>query len=505
MKILEGAMRIKNYGDLTNHGNIKGRKMAVDIIEAGLSAGNPYNNTLKLVSVKGNKLIFDCKDMEPEGDPRSGPAVYDLDSIDRIFIFAVGKGILYMVKALEEVLGDHLTGGFAIGKHGDEIITQKVEVTFGSHPVPDEHGINGCRRMMDIIASLDLTENDLALVVMGNGCSALAALPAEGITVEDVKFLNQYGLIDNGMNTEAMSYLRNQIDCFRGGRVLRAMRPAQIVNLLGIGPGGGARTTPQYATPYESFLRNNLWLPNLCDCTTPKEAVDIAKQWGVFEGLPTSIQEKLLSNPEQSETLSYEEYESYNCRLFGVMPKNMSALDAAVDKAKELGFETHYINSYWHVESTPVGGYVAQLARYSEANGKPFKAPCALFETGELVVTVSGEAGIGGTNQEFCTSAAIFLDGSKRVVIAAVDTDGTDGPGGNFHPDAAARGINCLTGGVVDGYTAAAAKEKGIDLFTACKTHGTSKALWELGSGIAAVQNISVGDLHCILIMDEDG
>ena len=498
-------MRIKNYDELTTHGNIKGRRMAADIIEAGLSAGNPYNNTLKLVSIKDNKLIFDNKDMEPGGDPRSGPAIYDLDKIDRIFIFAVGKGILYMVKALEEVLGDHLTGGFAIGKHGDELITEKVEVTFGSHPVPDEHGVNGCRKMMEMIASLNLTENDLALTVMGNGCSALAALPDEGISVEDVKFLNQYGLIDHGMNTEAMSYLRNQIDRFRGGRVLRAMRPAQIVNLLGIGPGAVERTDPQYATRYESFLRNNLWLPNLADRTTPQEAIDIAKQWGVFEGLPESIRKKLLSNPKESETVSYEEYESYNCRVFGVMPPNMSALNAAMSKAEEFGFETHYLTSYWHVESAPVGGYVAQYARTIQKSGKPYKAPCALFETGELVVTVSGEAGIGGTNQEFCASAATFIDGNKRIVIAAVDTDGTDGPGGDFHPDATAKGINCLTGGIVDGYTAGEAKKKGVDLFTAVKTHGTSKALWELGSGIAAVQNISVGDLHCILILDEDG
>lgn len=498
-------MRIRNYEDLTNHGNVIGRKMAVDIIEAGLSAGNPYNNTLKLVSIKDNKLIFDCREMESDGDPRSGPAIFDLDKIDRIFIFAVGKGILYMVKALEEVIGDRITGGLAIGKHGDENIVERVEVTFGSHPVPDEHGVNGCKRMMEMIASLNLTENDLAITVMGNGCSALACLPDEGISVEDVKFLNQYGLIDNGMNTEAMSYLRNQIDLFRGGRVIRAIRPAQIVNLLGIGPGGLARTDKAYSTAYESFLRNNLWLPNLSDRTTPKEALEIAHLWNVFDGLPESIQKKLLSNPEESDTVGYEEYESYNCRVFGVMPKNMSALDAAMDKAKELGFETHFINSYWHVESAPVGGYVAQLARQIQSSGEPYKAPCALFETGELVVTVNGEAGIGGTNQEFCAYAATFLDGNKRIIIAAVDTDGTDGPGGNFHPDALERGINCLTGGVVDGYTAKEAAAKGVDLFTACKTHDTSKALWEIGSGIAAVQNISVGDLHCILILDKDG
>jgi len=48
----------------------------------------------------------------------------------------------------------------------------------------------------------------------------------------------------------------------------------------------------------------------------------------------------------------------------------------------------------------------------------------------------------------------------------------------------------------------AEAKEKGVDVAKALRTHATSEALWALGSGIHAEQNISVGDLACILIME---
>ena len=77
-------------------------------------------------------------------------------------------------------------------------------------------------------------------------------------------------------------------------------------------------------------------------------------------------------------------------------------------------------------------------------------------------------------------------------------------PAATSIPTHGLKGIRCLTGGLVDGYTAVQAREKGVDLFTAIKTHGTSTALWELGCGIAAIQDISLGDLQCILIMDED-
>jgi len=499
-------MRIKNYQDLTNHGNIKGRKIVADIIGAGLDAANPYNNTLKLMSVRDNKLIFDCKEMESPDDPRGGPAVFDLDKIDRIFCFAVGKGILYMVKAVEDVLGERLTGGLAVCKHGDEFITNKVIAISGRHPVPDQAGVDGCRKMMEMIASLGLTENDLCITAMGNGCSALACLPADGISVEDVEYMNQLCLIDNGMPTGDCSYLRNQIDLFRGGRVLRAMRPARIVNLIGVGPGGLERNTRKYSSHYEEWQRANLWLPNMADCTTTAETIAIAKKWRVFEKLPKSIQDKLLANDPGSDTLGYEEHESYNMRIFGVMPRGMNPFQAAHAKAKELGLNTYILTQGTSCEAAPAGQLVARIAlTQSRLEDSPFKKPCALLSSGELIVTVNNEKGIGGTNQEFCAAAATALDGNKRIVIGAVDTDGTDGPGGNFHPDAWAKGIHCLTGGIVDGYTAGEARKKGVDLFTAVKTHGTSTALWELDSGIAAIQDISMGDLHCVLIMDEDG
>ena len=496
-------MRIKNYEELTNHGNIKGRKIVADIIEAGLSAGNPYNNTLKLLSIKDNKLIFDNKSMETAGDPRSGPAVYDLDKIGRIFIFAVGKGILYMVKALEDVLGDRLTGGIALAKHGDIVVTSKVEAAFGGHPVPDASGIGACRRMLDMAAELKLKDNDLVITAMGNGCSSLATLPAGNISVEDIMYMNQLCLIDTGMPTADVTLLRNQTDSFRGGRILRAFRPAQIVNLYAVAPSG--RFNPRYANSYEGFIKGNSWLPNGPDGTTVEGAIAAANKWGVLEKLPKSIQDYLLNEAKQNSTLGWEEYESYNCRIFSNMPESMSVTAAAVAKAKELGMETIFLTPSTQSEAGPTGHYIAKLALNSANAGTPFKPPCVLIETGELIVTVNEETGVGGTNQEYCAAAAIVIDGNKRVVISAVDTDGTDGPGGDFHPEATARGITNLTGGLVDGYTAREAREKGVDLFKSVKTHNTSQALWQTGSGIAAVQDIGVADFHCILIMDEDG
>ena len=92
---------------------------------------------------------------------------------------------------------------------------------------------------------------------------------------------------------------------------------------------------------------------------------------------------------------------------------------------------------------------------------------------------------------------AVIDIGGQDVKGIAVDTDGTDGPGG-FDYEGAPR---CLAGAIVDGYTVQQATEKKIDLWSALKTHATSEPLWRLGCGVDAVDGVSALDLRVILIM----
>ena len=51
-------MRIKNASILTSHGNIKGRQDIIQILKAGLQAGEPYTNAKKLLRLEGDTLLF---------------------------------------------------------------------------------------------------------------------------------------------------------------------------------------------------------------------------------------------------------------------------------------------------------------------------------------------------------------------------------------------------------------------------------------------------------------
>ena len=500
-------MRIRNYEALTNHGNTEGRKIVADIMEAALSAADPYENTLELVRLEGGKLIFEGTDFEPKGDPKSGPAVYDLDSIDRVYVFGIGKGIQRITKALEELLGDYLTGGFVIAKHGDDVIMEKLEVALAGHPVPDIHCAIGCQKMVDIITAAKFTSNDLVITAIGNGVSSLLTLPWPELSFEDVAETTRLMQIEYGIKTMELNEIRVSIDQLKGGRISRMIHPAKMVHLFGVGttPPGGKEKNPE-PTDYENLIKHNDWLHTISVNMTAEKALGVIKKWDVEGKMPESIVRFLTDMDPAKDAVRWEEFLTYDFRMFGVMTRKRSTSQAAMDKARELGYTPYFIGSIG-TEAAPSGRYTARLAIAAEAANSmsPFKPPCALFTTGELLVTCGDNPGVGGRNQEFCLAAATDIHLHKRIVMGAADTDGTDGPGGQFHPDATAKGVTVLAGAIVDGYTYAACVEKDVDVHHALATHATSRALWEVGSGMSATQNISVGDISCTLVMDHDG
>ena len=134
------------------------------------------NQKEKHNAIEDNKIILDNRGFEMKGDPRSGAAIYDLKDYDRVFVIGAAKGIQRAALALEEVLGEHLTAGHVIGKHVEEIICRKIQVTLAGHPVPDEYCVEGCKKIEKLAE--DITERDLVFTIFGSGCGSLFTYPA---------------------------------------------------------------------------------------------------------------------------------------------------------------------------------------------------------------------------------------------------------------------------------------------------------------------------------------
>ena len=486
------AMRITNSDRLTSHGNQRGRGDMVAILEAGLQAADPYWNTRRLLHLDGDRLIVGCPEYEPEGSVPTGEGVYDLTRIRRIFVFGAGKGLQRVAKAIEDVLGDRLAGGHVIDKKGHPVILARIGVTLGGHPVPDDDCVKGCEQILKMTEAL--TEDDLVFTCVGNGVSSTLTMPVPSVTLEDIKRTTQIMQIEKGAPTQDLNPVRNHLDVMKGGRISRHIYPAQAVHILAIDPGS-----------FDELMHHNFWLHTLPDCTTYDDAINSLRKWGAWEEVPSSVRDFLLARHPEYETVKWEEFRQMRFRVFGVMPgpRQTAKIPAAMKKARELGYSVHFLAEEMSaIEARHAAAYMSEVARTIEHRGEPFQPPCALFTSGEMVVTVGKGGGTGGRNQEFAVAAAQRIAGSERIVIGSVDTDGTDGPGRQLTDDQVE--IPCLAGGIVDGMTRAEAADAGIDLEAALQHHDTTPALWRLDSGVVAKPNISLNDLTVALIMKPD-
>ena len=485
-------MRILNGERLAAHGNVRGRWAVLEILEAGLQAADPFDAVHKLVRVEGDRLIVGHAAFEPLGSPVAGDEVYDLAGPGRVFLFGAGKGVIRVAQALEEILGDRLVGGHVVDKKGaaqaqlDSL--KRVEVTLGGHPTPDEDCVRGCQRMLEWMRGL--RAEDLVFTIGASGFSSLLTLPVPGVSLEDVRRTVYMTQIERGMPTGDLSPVRNHLDLLKGGRIAAYIQPARAIHLLAKDPD-----------TYEDWIYGNYWVHTLPDCSTYADAVEAMIKWDAWEDAPRSVREHLLRADPELETVKPERYLQFPHRIYGLLPGEQGMWPSAKAKAEELGYRPVNLAMGLSTEARYAGQTAATVATTIERAGVPFEPPVALLTAGEMLVTGGEETGIGGRNQEYALAAALQIAGSERIVVGAVDTDGTDGPGAQYAAGAAQ--IPTLAGGLVDGTTQREAMARGIDLCAALRRHNATPALLALESGILATQSTGLQDLGVILVMGE--
>ncbi|XLM23203.1 glycerate-2-kinase family protein, partial [Chromobacterium piscinae] len=75
-----------------------------------------------------------------------------------------------------------------------------------------------------------LTADDLVICLLSGGGSALLALPAQGISLEDKQQVNRQ-LLACGAGIDEINALRKHLSAIKGGRLALACAPARLVTL----------------------------------------------------------------------------------------------------------------------------------------------------------------------------------------------------------------------------------------------------------------------------------
>lgn len=480
-------MYIKNREELLSHGDREGKSLALDILEGGLAAADPYENTRKLIRLDGKKLVIGG---HPEQDVSGyGDETIDLTEIEHIYVVGAGKSVQRLAKALEDILGDRLTAGAITIKKGEEIILERIEVTEGAHPVPDEGSVAGTKKIAEIVNKAG--EKDLVFTLFSDGASSLAPLPAEGISLSDLHALYRLA-IEFG----SQSIIVNPMAYFSKvsrGRLMKLIHPARSVNLI---MQVGLYERWHGKLPESSSFALS-WPPG-----TRRMADDIAafqnEPW--WDKLPDAMRSVFVRRDPTYDVPPLQDFKAIRASYW--QPIDLyQMVDGACAAADKLGIKGIALCSHLAAYSSSAAEVLSQIAHQCEKHGRPFEPPVALITGGHLDVPTGGAAGVGGRNQEFTLHWARAMINKRfateRVVVAALDSDGTDGPGTQI----VGGEYICMAGGIADRYTMEEAREKKIDVDSELANHNSTIALMNLESAILTGNTgMAHGDLRVAVI-----
>jgi glycerate-2-kinase len=415
---------IRNAGQIIRNGETqldrKARELALKSLEAAIKAADPKSIIKSKVKLKGSVLHVNGH-------------TFDLKKFKNIYVIGGGKASGSMAEALEEVLSEKITSGLVNVPKDDKHQTGKISLHKASHPIPDESGVEGTRKMLEIAEKAG--ENDLIICLISGGGSSLMPMPRGEIPIDDKRQITE-DLLKCGATINEINTVRKHMSEFKGGWLAKKAYPATILNFI---------LSDVLGDPLD-FIASG---PTVPDSTTFSDAIKVLKKYGLWDKTPKTIK-KVLTDGEKGlipETPKADD-EAFRKVFNVVIGNNRTASMAACESLKVEGLNTLLLTSLLEGEARHVGTVLASLALEIVASGNPVKKPAGIVAGGETTVTVTGK-GKGGRNQEIALAASQKIRGLDGVIVASLSTDGVDGP-----TDAA--------GAIADGKTIVRAEALGL-------------------------------------------
>jgi glycerate 2-kinase len=343
----------------------------------------------------------------------------------RTLVVGAGKASAAMALAVEQHWpADAPLDGLVITRYQHGLLTNRITVIEAGHPVPDASGENAAQEIFRRVKTL--TPNDLLLVLVSGGGSSLLSLPADGVTMDELKATTQE-LLRCGAPIQDMNTVRKHLSAIQGGRLAAACRAPVLALVI-------SDVTGDDPTHIASG-------PCAPDPTTYADALDILKRFevktprAVVAHLTRGAKGEIPETPKPGGKI-FKRVENR------VIATAQQSLQAAAQYFIAHDIHPAILGDAVTGEAREVAKVYGGLAREIKQHGLPWEPPVALISGGECTVTLRGN-GRGGRCTEFLLSLAINLSGTEGVHALACDTDGIDGSEDNagaiLTPDALQR------------------------------------------------------------------
>jgi hydroxypyruvate reductase len=397
------------------------RALVTRVMQAALAAVEPGEAVRRALRREGDRLTVADRS-------------YNLNTYDRVVVVGAGKASAPMAAAVEEIVGERVADGLVVVKHGHTHPTRVVQLREASHPIPDESCVNGTAELVALLGTTG--PRDLVVVVLSGGGSALMLLPADGISLADMQQTTDL-LLRAGATINELNTIRKHLEQAKGGGLARLAAPSDVLALV---------LSDVVGNPLDVIASG----PTVPDTSTFADTCAIVDRFGIWDRLPASVADRLRAGREGKIADTPKPGDPLFDRVQTVVvASNELAAEAGVRQAEREGLAALLLTTYVEGEAREVAKVVAALAREELARNRPLARPACLVLGGETTVQVRG-TGVGGRNQELALAASLKIAGQDDVIIAALATDGNDGP-------------NDATGALVEGTTVARARALGLD------------------------------------------
>ena len=390
------------------------------LVEAAIAAVRPEALVLHRLAAAGEELLLD-------GQPF--PVAAGLGG--RIVVVGGGKAAAGMAAAVEAMLAPAIAAGHDVrglvsvpagcGRRLNHVEVRETRPAGVN--LPTVAAVAATSHMRNAVAALG--PNDLAIVIVTGGGSALLEDPSADITLDDVIAVSRF-LSAAGADIRELNLVRQALSRVKAGGLARACGAGRLValvlsdvigdplDLIASGPCMPARPDPAAAL---AILRRHAAMDVASDVTRYLERA-------TAEGLPPVAREA-----------GGEWTTPSGCRVSHVLlGSNATAIDAAARMARDLGYDVttrHDVPASEAAES--VGRRLAAEAAELRAAAARDGRPRAVVEGGEAVVSVPRDHGTGGRNQQTVLAAVeawrcVGDPWPAGLAIASIGTDGEDGP-----------------------------------------------------------------------------
>lgn len=323
-----------------------------------------------------------------------------------------------MAAAAAERLGSRVRAGLVVS-HVPAPVPQTYEAIVGGHPFPTAASDRAGHRALQMAEST--APDEALLVLLSGGASALMAVPAEGVTLEDKRVTTER-LSRAGADIHALNTVRKHLSAIKGGRLAASSRGPCLAYAISdvVGDDVGVIASG----------------PTVADTTTHADALDVLQRFGGLAGYPPAVVARFERGVagDAGETPKPGDRRLAQAETI-VIGGRGDAMTGAADEARRLGYRVV------RIEDAVVGEARMAAVRHLERVARTIAdrpGPTCIVSTGETTVTVTGE-GKGGRNQEFALAAvqalasgpALGMTGirsSSQFMLASLGTDGLDGP-----------------------------------------------------------------------------